>query len=196
MLNKIRPIGYPFVVVACALAFSPSSHAADDPDYTATPTTAGDVKSQLQTYFFDAARAGRTDMLQEFITAGYDLNSRDGKGYTALILAAYHGHPAAVEQLIEAGADACAEDQRGNTALMGAIFKGELSIARRLMKTGCSANQANRVGQTPAMYAALFGRVELLDELKAKGANLKAEDIDGNTAEALARGEIRTRAAR
>ena len=79
---------------------------------------------------------------------------------------------------------------------MGAIFKGELSIARRLLKTECSANQANRVGQTPAMYAALFGRVELLDELKARGADLKAKDIDGNTAEALARGEIRTRVAR
>ncbi len=86
--------------------------------------------------------------------------------------------------------------QHTKAKLMGAIFKGELSIARRLLQTECSANQANQVGQTPVMYAALFGRVELPDELKAEGANLKAQDIDGNTAEALARGEIRTRPAR
>ena len=192
MLSIIRSIPATLVLL-CALSFSTASHA---DDYAATPLAAGDVKSQLQTYFFDAARAGRSDMLQEFVTAGYDLDTRDGKGYTALILAAYHGHPQAVELLLKAGANACAEDARGNTALMGAIFKGELSIARRLINTECSANQANGVGQTPAMYAALFGRVELLDALKAKGADLRAQDIDGNTAEALARGEIKTRAMR
>lgn len=31
-------------------------------------------------------------MLEEFILAGYDLDTADAKGYTALILAAYHGH--------------------------------------------------------------------------------------------------------
>lgn len=204
MPKSTRRIDYPILLLLCAMVLSGPSKAAEPAtvttntaaDYAATPATAGDVKSQLQTYFFDAARQGRSDMLQEFIAAGYDLNTRDGKGYTALILAAYNGHPAAVELLIKAGADACAADQRGNTALMGAIFKGELSIARRLIQTECSANQANRVGQTPAMYAALFGRVELLDALKAKGADLRAQDIDGNTAEALARGEIRTRPVR
>jgi len=196
MRSTMRSVAATWALPLCALCFSSQSHAADAADYSATALTSSDVKSQLQAYFFDAARQGRSDMLKEFITAGYDLDTRDGKGYTALILAAYHGHAEAVEQLIAAGADACAEDRRGNTALMGAIFKGELSIARRLLKTECSANQANRVGQTPAMYAALFGRVELLDELKARGADLKAKDIDGNTAEALARGEIRTRVAR
>ncbi|MDO9452107.1 MAG: ankyrin repeat domain-containing protein [Stagnimonas sp.] len=197
MPSNIRFITASWALVLCALSFSKPSHATEPAaDYAATPAIAGDVKSPLQTYFFDAARAGRTDMLQEFITAGYDLDTRDGKGYTALILAAYNGHPEAVDLLLKAGANACAEDQRGNTALMGAIFKGELLIARTLMKSACSPNQANAVGQTPAMYAALFGRLELLDDLKAKGADLSAQDIDGNTAEALARGEIRTRPAR
>lgn len=184
--------GLATLALLCALSFSRHSQAADE-DYAATPATAGDLKAQLQSYFFAAAREGRSDMLQEFINAGYDLNSRDGKGYTALILAAYHGRPQAVNLLISAGANACAEDHRGNTALMGAIFKGELSIARTLLDAGCNPDQRNAAGQTPAMYAALFGRVEVLNALKEKGADLEATDINGNSAESLARGEIKTR---
>ena len=151
-----------------------------------------DVKAQLRGYLFDAARAGHLPMLREFIAAGYDLDTADAKGYTALILAAYHGHAEAVDALLAAGANACAEDARGNTALMGAIFKGEMTIARRLIATDCAPDQRNRAGQTPAMYAALFGRVELLDALGARGADLHATDSAGNSAAALARGEIRT----
>jgi hypothetical protein len=46
------------------------------------------------------------------------------------------------------------------------------------------------------MYAGLFKRVELLDALKAKGADLNAEDPLGNSAARLANGEIRTAAPR
>ena len=155
--------------------------------------TPADVQQQLRSYLFNAARAGSLPMLQEFVAARYDLNTADEKGYTPLILAAYHGHAEAVNLLLKAGANPCAEDQRGNTALMGAIFKGELAIARTLLQADCSPNQANRAGQTPAMYAALFGRAELLAALAGKGADLKATDAAGNSAESLAAGEIRSR---
>ncbi|KPG92731.1 MULTISPECIES: ankyrin repeat domain-containing protein [Pseudomonas] len=154
------------------------------------------IKAQLQDYYFDAARRGDVPMLETFIESGYSLDTRDGKGYTALILAAYHGQAPAVERLLAAGADACAQDQRGNTALMGAIFKGELQIARRLMATHCSPDQRNGAGQTAAMYAGLFKRLELLDALKTRGADLNAEDPLGNSATRLANGEIRTSAPR
>ncbi|KAF1005266.1 MAG: hypothetical protein GAK32_02668 [Pseudomonas fluorescens] len=154
------------------------------------------VKTQLQNYYFDAARRGDIDMLNTFIDSGYPLNTQDDKGYTALILAAYHGQGAYVDRLLGAGADACMQDKRGNTALMGAIFKGELKIAQRLLNTDCNPDQRNGAGQTAAMYAGLFKRLELLDALKAKGADLNAEDPVGNSASRLASGEIRTPASR
>ncbi|MCF4996488.1 hypothetical protein GIW70_10780 [Pseudomonas syringae] len=174
-----------FYLLLSCLALT--AHAAQDP---------AEIKSQLQDYYFDAARRGDVPMLDTFIEAGYSLDTRDAKGYTALILAAYHGRGEAVERLLTAGADACAQDQRGNTALMGAIFKGELQIARRLMRSDCSPDQRNGAGQTAAMYAGLFKRVELLDALKARGADLNAEDPLGNSATRLANGEIRTAAPR
>ena len=154
------------------------------------------LKAQLQDYYFDAARRGDVDMLNTFIDSGFPLNTQDDKGYTALILAAYHGESAYVERLLAAGADACVQDKRGNTALMGAIFKGELKIAQRLLSTDCNPDQRNGAGQTAAMYAGLFKRIELLDELKAKGADLNAEDPVGNSASRLVSGEIRTPASR
>ena len=154
------------------------------------------LKTQLQDYYFDAARRGDVEMLKTFIEAGYSLSTVDDKGYTALILAAYHGQGPAVEQLLAAGADACVQDKRGNTALMGAIFKGELKIAQRLLGADCNPDQRNGAGQTAAMFAGLFQRVELLDALKAKGADLNAEDPVGNSASRLVNGEIRTPAPR
>ncbi|GLX12638.1 hypothetical protein Pstr01_08770 [Pseudomonas straminea] len=150
------------------------------------------VQAQLRDYYFQAAREGNVAMLDEFIAAGYNLNTADENGYTALILTAYHGHRDAVERLLAAGADACAQDQRGNTALMGAIFKGEVRIARRLLDADCSPDQRNGNGQTAAMYAALFKRTEMLNALAGKGADLKAEDAFGNTASNLEKGDIRT----
>ncbi|RJU08783.1 hypothetical protein XcmpCFBP7700_21530 [Xanthomonas campestris] len=172
-----------------ANAASPAPVAAKAPTAAATPAQ---IKTQLQTYFFDAAREGRQDMLGEFIRSHYDLNTRDEKGYTALILAAYHGQGPAVEQLLQAGADPCAQDKRGNTALMGAIFKGELAIAKRLMQADCAPDQRNNAGQTAAMYAALFQRTDVLKDLAAKGADLSIKDAQGNEVTKLQRGEFAT----
>jgi uncharacterized protein len=149
-----------------------------------------DVKERIRRYFFDAARSGNLHMLREFVAATYDLDTADEKGYTALILAAYHGQEAAVDLLLGAGANACAEDHHGNTALMGAIFKGEFTIARKLLNAKCAPDHRNAAGQTAAMYAALFGRLEILDVLKAQGADLTATDSAGNSAEKLALGEF------
>lgn len=151
---------------------------------------AADTRQQLQTLYFEAAREGSTDRLGAFIDAHYDLNTRDENGYTALILAAYHGQQAAVEQLLQAGANPCSQDKRGNTALMGAIFKGEVSIARQLINANCATDERNHSGQTAAMYAALFQRKDILDALAAKGADLNARDAMGNDVRSLEQGRF------
>lgn len=158
--------------------------------HQAAADSSPDVKERVRQYFFDAARSGNLPMLREFVAATYDLDTADEKGYTALILAAYHGQEPAVDLLLGAGANACAEDHHGNTALMGAIFKGEITIARKLLNAKCTPDHRNAAGQTAAMYAALFGRLEILDVLKAQGADLAATDSAGNSAEKLARGEF------
>lgn len=173
--------------LAALISLAGANAWAGEAGYAVAPS---DIKTQLDGYLFDAARRGDTAMLAEFISSGYDLDRADGKGYTALILAAYNGRKAAVTQLINAGADVCAEDKRGNTALLGAIFKGEVMIARQLMAAPCAPDQRNHAGQTPAMYAALFQRAEILEDLRQRGADMHARDAAGNSVQSLARGEF------
>jgi ankyrin repeat protein len=123
-----------------ALAVQASASAAPQ----AALPTAPQVAQQIKTYYFDAARSGNTSMLREFSAAGYDLNTRDEKGYTALILAAYHGQAAAVKLLLDAGADPCAEDKRGNTALMGAILRSRGAWWRQSASRTSATTRARR----------------------------------------------------
>ncbi|WP_312467942.1 ankyrin repeat domain-containing protein [Stutzerimonas nitrititolerans] len=180
------------LLLITALLFGSGAVLANDGPLTSVADTPEAVRTQLRDYFLNAARFGDNEMLDEFIQAGFDLNTADHNGYTALILAAYNGQGETVERLLSAGADACARDRRGNTALLGAIFKGELRIAQRLLATECDPDQRNEAGQTPAMYAALFQREALLEALRERGADLTATDSLGNSVESLARGEIRT----
>lgn len=154
------------------------------------PVADNATRAQLRRYYFDAARQGRVEVMREFIAAQWDLNLQDDKGYTALILAAYHGHAPLVQQLLAAGANPCLADQRGNTAMMGAIFKGEVSIARQLMTAPCAVDQRNHAGQTAAMYAALFQRKEILEALLRQGADARTQDARGNSVQQLKDGKF------
>ncbi|MCI4187794.1 ankyrin repeat domain-containing protein [Dickeya dianthicola] len=149
------------------------------------------VQSQLNQYLWDAARTSNDAVIREFISAGYNLNTRDEKGYTAVILAAYHGHYDTVSLLLDHGADPCLQDNRGNTALMGAVFKGELKIARLLLAAKCNPDAHNNAGQTAAMYASLFQRAEILKALQEQGADMNATDAMGNSVQALGKGEVK-----
>ncbi|EAA0562730.1 ankyrin repeat domain-containing protein [Salmonella enterica subsp. enterica serovar Lexington] len=148
------------------------------------------IRQQINNYLWNAARTGDSGIIESVISAGYDLNVQDERGYTAVILAAYNGHQTTMEKLLDGGADPCLRDRRGNTALMGAIFKGEIKIARRLIVAKCNPDTRNNAGQSAAMYAALFQRHALLEELRARGADMNATDGRGNNVEALKRGEI------
>lgn len=149
--------------------------------FTAIASQAQNAEA-LKARYFDAARAGNIELLSAFYEAGVNANVADEKGYTALILAAYHGHQKAVTYLIDtAHADTCQEDNKGNTALMGAIFKGHLTVAKQLMFADCNVDAQNQQGQTALMFASLFDRQELVRELIASGANPQHTDLSGNT---------------
>lgn len=138
-------------------------------------------------YLRDAARAGDTELIQGLLAAGAPLESADEKGYSALILAAYHGHAEAVEALLTHGADACRPDARGNTAMMGAAFKGHEGIVARLSRERCAIDQSNSSGKTALMFASLVGKTGIVQFLEDRGADARRRDDTGRSAEDWAR---------
>jgi uncharacterized protein len=136
--------------------------------------------------WFDAARAGRVDVLQALHDAHYPIDTQNSSGYTAVVLAAYDEQPEALEYLLSVGANPCIPDHNGNTALMGAIYKGHTAIAQRLLQTRCPIEQANNAGETAMAFAVLFGRTSLIDDLLHRGARLDSRDASGQTPLAIA----------
>lgn len=146
--------------------------------------------ARIQQLLFDAARLGRVDVLPALLSAGADIDDRDAKGHTALILASYNGQARAVDLLLAQGATVDLPDEaRGNTALMGVAFKGYGAIADRLIRAGASAHATNSAGQTALMMAAMFGHGGIVDRLLAAGADPLAVDMAGNSACSVARGQ-------
>ncbi|TRW14545.1 ankyrin repeat domain-containing protein [Glacieibacterium frigidum] len=170
MLRLLAPLG------AVLLLVSSVAMAAEVP----TPERA-------QALLFDAAKLGRADLVPALVAAGADVNARDARGFTALILAAYNDQPAVLDALIAAKADPCLPDRdQGNTAQMGVAFRGHDALAARLLKAGCDVNARNKAGQTALMMAALFGRTAQIDMLIAAGADPRAADASGRTAASVA----------
>lgn len=119
------------------------------------------------------------------------------------------GHPEIVSMLIAAGADACARDEYGCTPLHWAAARGRSAVVSQLLDLGARvdavddfghlARPGNRrhivwrlspacSGSTPLHHAALSGCADTAQVLLARGADLKAVDIEGKTAEDVARG--------
>ena len=88
------------------------------------------------------AVAGDAAQSADVLARGADINAANPSGFTALMLAAYHGHCAVVETLIELGADVNAGG--GMSALKLAEDAGHEEIVRLLIAHGAQRNQRSR----------------------------------------------------
>jgi ankyrin repeat protein len=128
-----------------------------------------------------AARKGDVPVMEELLQRGVDLNCKDAKGYTPLIIACYNNQPEAVSFLLDKGADINGADFGGNTALMGVCFKGYPDIAQILIDRGVNIDQMHGNGGTALMFAAMFGRNGMVRQLLDAGADKALTDVRGLT---------------
>lgn len=119
-----------------------------------------DAVIELATTLFRLAREGDVERLVGYLDAGVPVNLSNDRGDTLLMLAAYHGHPAAVRELLARGADPNRANDRGQTPLAGAVFKGESEVVRALLAGG-----ADPAAGSPSATetARMFGKDDLLD---------------------------------
>ena len=123
--------------------------------------------------------------------AGADVNTRDVKGKTPLMLVVTDNlvsdcdHTQCVNELIKAGADVNVADRSGGTALMLALHHAQAKepskLVDLLIKSGADVNIQNKEGKTALNLTAMRGNVECLRLLLDGGADVNIVDSQRNT---------------
>jgi len=137
------------------------------------------------------------DPLLDLLELGAEINGRDWKGVTSLLLASGLGHVRMVKFLLEHKADPMlGADPSGWTPLHEAASRGRPGVVDALLEASSPKHRAlleARVGRhkqylkaTAALVAAAKGNVDSLQVLIDYRANLDARQEDGNTALMLA----------
>ena len=127
--------------------------------------TAGSVDARLR----DAAARGDAAAVRAAVEDGADLESRDGQGRTALLLATHGNHVDAARELIEAGADVNAKDAMQDSAYLYAGARGLDDILALTLAHGADLRSTNRYGGTALIPAAERGHVATVRTLLRAG---------------------------
>ncbi len=117
---------------------------------------------------FSIARSGDISKAMEFLDSnqGVNINHKNHKGYSPLMLSVYRGHYEFSELLLKNGADPNSSDFSGNTILMGAAFKGDVGLIKLLIQHGAKKDLRNQSGMTAEEWASAFGRQNALSILQ------------------------------
>lgn len=134
-----------------------------------------------------AAEKGDLTKIHQLLSKEADVNAKDDKGVTALMLAAGKGHAEVVQALLDAGAEVEAKDNTGLTAAMRAERSGYADIVKLLNRPRSSTTETEQLRAEAAK-----GNVSRLQELLKAGADVNAKDPSGVTAlmEAVHAGKV------
>jgi ankyrin repeat protein len=128
--------------------------------------TWNDYKSTMRSEpdLFDYARVGDLRGLVTLLTQDSNLNldAKNHRGYSALMLAVYNGERDFCEALLRAGADVNSMDLTGNTVLMASAFKGNVEIVKLLMQFGAATSYKNHANMNVRDWAMMFGRTDVV----------------------------------
>ncbi|MEJ7708937.1 MAG: ankyrin repeat domain-containing protein [Pyrinomonadaceae bacterium] len=100
--------------------------------------------------FVQSARDGRRVVVEQFLTAGINKDTKDETGDTALIAATRNDRREVIRLLMDHGADLNQTGVEGLTALMIALRSGHLGIVDALLENRANLNARSRREATAA----------------------------------------------
>ena len=129
--------------------------------------------------FFSAVKRDDAAAVQTLLARGFDPDTVDPKGLSALFLAVREPSLKVAETLIEwPRTNVETRTRDDESPLMMAALKGHLDLARKLIVRGADVN---KTGWTPLHYAATGGHVAIIDLLLEHHAYIDAESPNGTT---------------
>ena len=136
--------------------------------------------------FFDAVNRDDGVAVQALVKRGFDPNSRNPVGQTALHLALRDRSPRVVKALLDSPAlDVNAHNASGESPLMMAALRGNLELARILLERGAKVHQD---GWSPLHDAATGPEPRLVALLLDRGAPIDALSVNKTTPLMMAAG--------
>ncbi len=118
---------------------------------------------------WEASRQGDVEAVERSLKFIDDIDTRNDKGWNAIILAAYHMKEDVVRFLVERGADINSTNHKGTSVLMYAksatVNDGcrDMSMLVAVLSMGADLNHIDSEGKTVLDYAEENGEVEIVD---------------------------------
>lgn len=137
-----------------------------------------------QSFALAAHYSSTAGVINAFIRAGANINTRFSNNETLLIKACAHANLPVVKELLKARADVNAQDSVGRTALFNASRLDDVKIVEELLRAGARAsiNAQTNQGTTALMEAALYGNPSIVYRLVEAGANIQIINSEQHTA--------------
>jgi len=150
-------------------------------------TFAASSSDLLRAAYYNDATA-----IQELLSNGANVNSKNNQNVTALNLATARGHLDSVKLLLDNAADPNIAPDNGYTPLIRAAQFGYFEILKLLLVHNANVNSKTKDGSTALIFASqLDDRGNSVDILLENGADVNAKSYDGTTALYLAAAENR-----
>lgn len=128
-----------------------------------------------------AIETAQPQAVELFIKAGFDVESKDERGWTPLMMAAFFGSEASAELLINAGADVHVKDGQGYQPAHWAAVQAYDKVLRQLLRRGASPSAQSERGITPLIQAAAIGHLPTVQALLDHHAPVNQADNEGWT---------------
>lgn len=141
---------------------------------------------ELKKSLFKSVEAGNTDNVEQLIGQIAEVDARNERNETPLIIAARHGQGEVVKLLLSRGAEVDAMNLQGATALSRAAEAGHDQVVKLLLAAGADVERKNQYGLTPLALASSQGNLKISEILLNEGASVRARTNDGDTPLSLA----------
>ncbi|PFX12763.1 serine/threonine-protein phosphatase 6 regulatory ankyrin repeat subunit B-like [Stylophora pistillata] len=131
---------------------------------------------------FVAAKSGNITRLENLLSRGHDVNSKDDNCVTPLRIAVLYRQSETVRYLLEKGADPFVKGNYKRNLLHLASYGGQVAIIDEMIKQGLDINSKDGNGDTPLILAAAFGGKKAVKYLLQRGADPTIKGYYGRNA--------------
>lgn len=170
-----KPISLTSAVVALIAIISAPSISMDrtqDSNKKSISVNQQDKGKKAESLLFASAKKGDVATIQRLLKQGVNVDARDEKQRTALLLATWEDHPKVAKVLIDNGGDVNAQDQQQDSPFLVAGAQGRIDILKMTLAHGADLKSTNRYGGNALIPASEKGYPEAVRLLISAGIDV------------------------